>query len=468
MSKLIINSTKKPSAIFSEGAQTFGFREEDLRMQRGTTVLPEMSAQLADRHPTRTPFYHNYISAAAQTPDTLRHLALSALDWMQSNMRGAQSFDGVHIIATSDFASDRESLRIFKADGSEHAIEDLTEVLVVRGYETNLELIIHALGDNKPAFEQRVIFHDRAPMAFDTMTAANEKRFRTEVDKFISEMFESMINPLLIDTEVSIDEAVTTIKSKLDALTAFAGCNDTQTLEQVRSWLCAKITADLTIKFISHFKIKNLLLVGNPFFNSHALKGIHNVVIGSFSVAPFDAHIGAFFHELPYDVLRGGLTIEPRDLDALDPEGNDAGTAREILREVEGKGLHAIIQGNACMLECISAHDLVMLRREGNRINATHQFAAPQVRPWRLVTAGSQLGPLYNVIGSLEYGLLFGVDGERVLRLRDGDIANRVAMANDGGHLYALPLKNYAQGEANYMRYGEIKALRGATIVDNE
>ena len=160
--------------------------------------------------------------------------------------------------------------------------------------------------------------------------------------------------------------------------------------------------------------------------------------------------------------------IEPRDLDALDPEGNDAGTAREILREVDRVGLHAIIQGNACMLECISAHDLIILRRDSNKINATHQFAAPQVRPWRLLTAGSQLGALYNVIGSLEYGLMFNDDGERVLRLRDGDIANRVAMANDGEYLYALPLKNYAQGEANYMRYGEIKALRGATIVDNE
>lgn len=484
MKTLIVNHTKKPSAVLVDGARTCAIKAEDLNAKRGTSCKPDDCETLLGSHPYPIDYCYNFRQEAlgndGQT--TLENLAQSALKWFTAHLRKAMQPNSprlammldydlsrtIHVIVTADIATNRESLRIYKTTLKE-LLDDTAipeEVLTVRGYETNLELMLLAMGDGEYRFEERCRFHDRAPMAFDLVTSANERKVRDAMDTLVDSFVKELLNPTLLDAAIPINDALSNAQVRVDRIVNLAGLRDTQSREQLLSWMCKTFTVEAVKALMDHYHMDCVLLAGAPFFNTLANTEILDATPGLFSVAPFDAQLGAMLHQLPDEVLAGNMCICTRDIDSFDNvQGNDPMTAREVTKRAYDKGYALVIQGNAGLLDCINGHDLILVKEQSYCVRAAQVINSPVMAPWK----ASHKPPtsLHKVIGSDEYGLIQdSVDGARVLTLQQSDLLYSASKAE--GSLLVLPLKHYVGGAANLIRYGETLLHPDLTIVEHD
>lgn len=486
MKKLIVNHTKKPSAILVYGARASAIKAEDLNAKRGTSCEPYECEALLDPVNEIGAVRNRRLDCdereIGENP-TLESLSNSALKWFRAHLnyelnslnsqRRAMlaEYDlsrTIHVIATADIATNKESLRIYKTTLQElldeTAIPD--NVLTVRGYETNLEVMLFAIGDKEYRFEERCRFHDRAPMAFDIVTSSNERKVREALDTLVAHVVSELLNPALLESGATIDEAIKTLEAKASKTIDLANVNDVQGREQLQAWMCEELTVKVIDALIQHFRMDCVLLVGAPFFNTRANARVHALTPGLFSVAPFDAQLGAMFHQLPDEVLEGNMCLCTRNIDSFDNvQGNDIGTAKELERVVMNKGYGLVIQGDAGLLDCINGHDLIVLKDERMSIRAAQVIGSPVLRPWR--ASHKIMWCALSIIGSDEYGLVDdSITGERVLTLQHDDLLSWRTPAI--GSFFVLPLKHYRGGGASIMRYGETLLQPDLIIVEHE
>ena len=484
MKKLIVNHTKKPSAILIDGARASAIKAEDLNAKRGTSCEPYECELILDAYGQVKEYLNIRHDGNDGAPEdsTLENLSNSALKWFSAHLdyelnslnsqRRAMlaEYDlsrTIHVIATADIATNKESLRIYKTTLQELLDETAVpeNVLTARGYEFNLEVMLFAIGDKDYRFEERCRFHDRAPMAFDVVKRSDERKVREALDALVSHVVSELLNPALLESGLTIDEAIKTLEAKASKIIDLANVNDVQGREQLQAWMCEELTVKVIDALIQHFRMDCVLLVGAPFFNTRANRRLHSLTPGLFSVAPFDAQLGAMFHQLPDEVLISDMCICTRNVDSFDNvQGNDIGTAKELERVVARKGYGLVIQGDAGLLDCINGHDLIVLSDASMRVRAAQVIGSPVLRPWAAYYKAPR--DLMNVIGSDCYGLMENEDGERILTLQRDSLL--YSLATSEGTLLVLPLKHYRGGGANIMRYGETLLQPDLIIVEHE
>ena len=484
MKKLIVNLTKKPSAILIDGARASAIKAEDLNAKRGTSCKPYECEVILDPYRHAKAYLNIRHGGRDEAPEgpTLESLSNSALKWFRAHLdyelnslnsqRRAMlaEYDlsrTIHVIATADIATNKESLRIYKTTLKELLDETATpeNVLTVRGYETNLEVMLFAFADKEYRFEERCRFHDRAPMAFDVVKSSDERKLREALDAIDAHTVSELLNPALLESGATIGEAIETLEAKASKIVDLANVNDVQGREQLQAWMCEEFTVKVIEALIQHFRMDCVLLVGAPFFNTRANTRLHSLTPGLFSVAPFDAQLGAMFHQLPDEVLRSDMCICTRNVDSFDNvQGNDIGTAKELQRLVARKGYGLVIQGDAGLLDCINGHDLIVLSDSSMRVRAAQVIGSPILRPWEAYCKAPR--SLMSVIGSDYYGLIENEDGGRVLTLQRDSLL--YSLANSEGTLLVLPLKHYNGGGANIVRYGETLLQPDLIIVEHE
>lgn len=524
MNKILINQTKRPSALIVTPNTVIGYKEEDVIAKRGTSVLPsesiaqcvkesgyeQLDAAIVNRRtdrPSATLAHYDlygrlvrgskYDERIIEEKNTLSCLAESAVAWCQAHIdkiilktEGLKKvfLEGLNVnehrvgvIATATIAPEQNTLNAYVVDMDDELDISISHpALEAKGYARSLELLIEVLGDNETAFERRAAFHDLSLQTFDNLSSAKIKLLESIADTIANEMLIDYSTPhMIIDGEIG--EAYNNLITFVSRLLGPLALPDVQSLKAVKSWLCRAVTVRVVMSIAKQLHFDSLILAGRAFQNSLANRDILNLIPGFLSIAPFDAEDGVLFSHLPSDVLASEMRISRRAIDVMsnDTQGNDIGTAAEIRRALSASGSVAVVSGSYSILNCVDEADVV-LGPEGR--------SSMGYRPW-WITTHKDMGLMQpdrdqykRIVGSDEYGLVdidFVPESGRSLSAahdyNNAGVSRRVKIVNPDSvlakvvkgteGLTAYPFR-VLDGNAPATRWGELVGVNNLIIVE--
>ena len=421
MNTLIINHTKRPSAILTDGIRVIGYKEEDLTYRgnssypahaideaRGGSFISALDTFVNVR--TDNAEYNPFMDTTI-AQDNIKHLARSAVkwcyaqaEWLRVNRHAVpEGFTNqerpIHVIASAMFSQGQKGIAVYKVDrnSTDRDTQEIGEVLSGCGYLANLELYLHVLGVPEN-IEERERFEARAATIMDVLTTKQLKITGDIIDAIEQRIFSEINTPVFIEPHnQDIDrrafgEAYDAIKLFIDTELNTLGLTDTQTLEGVRSRVATRLVWLFVTHLIENFKMDNVILVGAAFHNKAAnLDLLNGSVVGFLSVAPFDIEDGVLLHLLPFDVLGGDMRIGPvRFLHELQDRARD------------NEEYSIVLSDKLCLFNTISLDSAVIgLNTGASRYKDCELCGEQPYVGWI-----TKYSPIPNVIGSDRFGLI--------------------------------------------------------------